>query len=269
MKVLFWNTKNNLQINKILTSLIIENNIDIVVLAEYSDDIDTLLSEISTQGKNMRSFFTSGCKRIKMIGAIENVQPAWQGAHSSIQIVNDKYILCGVHLISKVTSDNDEQRKIRIQRIVQEILKTEKEIGSDFSIIVGDFNLEPYEYGMVGAPYFHSIPIYKEAVRKFREVSEEKYYMFYNPMWNFFGDFKKPYGTHYYNQGTNCTYWSILDQVIIRPSIRKSFVDKSLKIVTKTQKYRLLDNNGHPNINISDHLPIIFEIKENYDEKQI
>lgn len=258
-----------MQINKILTNLIIENDIDIAVLAEYSDDINKLLTEISAQSKNMQSFFTSGCKRIKMIGSIENVQPAWQGSHSSIQIVNDKFILCGVHLISKVTSDNNEQRQIRIQRIIEEIQKSEKAIGSDFSIIVGDFNLEPYELGMVGAPYFHSIPIYEESTRKFREVAEEKYYMFYNPMWNFLGDFKKPYGTYYYNQGTACTYWSILDQVIIRPSVREKFIDESLKIITETQQYNLLDSHGHPNQNISDHLPIIFEIKENYDGKQI
>lgn len=267
MKVLFWNTRNNSQINAILTSLIIENDIDIVVIAEYTDDIEKLLGQALKQGKNMQQYFTSGCERIKMIGLIENVQPAWQGAHSSIQIINDKYIFCGVHLISKVTSDNDEQRKIRIQRIVNEIISVEKEIGSDCSIIVGDFNLEPYALGMVGAPYFHGIPIYEESLRKFREVSEEKYYMFYNPMWNFMGDFKKPYGTYYYSQGTECTYWSILDQVIIRPSIREDFVDKSLRIITKTQQYNLLDDKGHPNKSISDHLPIIFEIKESYNGK--
>jgi exonuclease III len=266
LKVLFWNTKNNSQINKILSSLIIENDIDIVVLAEYIDNINKLLSQVSSQGKNMQQYFTSGCKRIMMLGTIKNVQPAWQETHSSIQIVNNKYILCGVHLISKVSPDNDETRKIRIQRIVQEIINAEKEIGSEHSIIVGDFNVDPYDIGMVGAPYFHSVPIYEESLRKVRQVAEENYYMFYNPMWNFMGDFKKPYGTYYYSQGSTCTYWSILDQVIIRPSVRDSFIDNSLSIITKTKQYNLLDDSGHPNKNISDHLPIVFEIEENYDD---
>ena len=37
---------------------------------------------------------------------------------------------------------------------------------------------------------------------------------------------------------------------------------ESLKILTETETRYLLDNNGHPDRSISDHLPIIFEIME-------
>lgn len=77
------------------------------------------------------------------------------------------------------------------------------------------------------------------------------------------GDFSCPYGTYYNNNGgTTATYWNIFDQVIIRPAIRKRFNDKNLKILTSVSGRSLLDANGHPDINISDHLPIMFEIKE-------
>ena len=56
--------------------------------------------------------------------------------------------------------------------------------------------------------------------------------------------------------------WNLYDQVIIRPALRERFVDDSLKIVTETQSKYLLDSNGHPDKVISDHLSIIFEIKE-------
>ena len=40
MKVLFWNTHNNININTILGEIIIENSVDIIALAEYSANID-------------------------------------------------------------------------------------------------------------------------------------------------------------------------------------------------------------------------------------
>ena len=87
--------------------------------------------------------------------------------------------------------------------------------------------------------------------------------MFYNPMWRFLGDEKTPYGTYYHNNNNTInTYWNIYDQVIIRPQLKKRFVDESLKIITETKSKYLLDAKGHPDKSISDHLPIIFEIQE-------
>ena len=82
-------------------------------------------------------------------------------------------------------------------------------------------------------------------------------------MWRFLGDETHPYGTYYHNNNSTInTYWNLYDQVIIRPALRERFVDASLKIITETQTQYLLDNKGHPDKNISDHLPIIFEIQE-------
>ena len=87
--------------------------------------------------------------------------------------------------------------------------------------------------------------------------------MFYNPMWNLFGDFSYPPGTHYHNGSEPInSFWNIYDQVMIRPGMKKCFVEKSLKIITDMQKYSLVDKLKHPRKDISDHLPIVFEIKE-------
>lgn len=87
--------------------------------------------------------------------------------------------------------------------------------------------------------------------------------MFYNPMWNLFGDFSYPPGTYYHNGSEPVnSFWNIYDQVMIRPGMKKCFVEKSLKIITDMQKYSLVDKLKHPRKDISDHLPIVFEIKE-------
>jgi len=50
--------------------------------------------------------------------------------------------------------------------------------------------------------------------------------------------------------------------VIVRPRLRSNFVDKELKIITKTQTVSLVTQNQHPNKEISDHLPIVFQLME-------
>ena len=70
-------------------------------------------------------------------------------------------------------------------------------------------------------------------------------------------------GTYYHNGSEpSNSFWNIYDQVMIRPSMRKWFVDNSLKILVKIQEYSLVDKFRHPRKDISDHLPIVFEIKE-------
>lgn len=77
------------------------------------------------------------------------------------------------------------------------------------------------------------------------------------------GDFSFPPGTYYYagNEVEN-SFWNIYDQVMIRPCLRERFADNELKILCETKNGTLIDANNHPDKRISDHLPIIFEIKE-------
>ena len=48
MRYLFWNTHRNEQINPVLCDLIVENGISVVVLAEYSADINDLIEILRT-----------------------------------------------------------------------------------------------------------------------------------------------------------------------------------------------------------------------------
>ena len=263
MKILFWNTHKNENINQILSELIVENNASIVVLAEYTADSTDLITRVSNLGKRMFWYITTGCDRISILGSIDNVEAGRQTPHTSMQIINGKDILCGVHLQSQAYPDHEDRRKITINRLITDIRSLEEELGTENTIIVGDFNINPYDNSCVGAPYLHSLPVYADTVRKKRTVAGEEFYMFYNPMWNLFGDFKSPHGTYYYSgSNTNNTFWNIYDQVIMRPELRERFVDDSLRIIAKTSTESLLDENGHPNDRFSDHLPIIFEIRE-------
>ena len=263
MKVLFWNTHKNKNVNSTICELITENNISIVVLAEYVANVDDLLSALTLQFGISMQRYSSCCERITIIGAVNDVEMRFDCDHSTIHIINGKDILCCTHLNSKIYSDHEAQREILIEQLMREVCAIEKDIDSQNTIVVGDFNINPYDSSCIDARYFHSLPVYEETKRKTRKVAGNEYAMFYNPMWRFLGDSAEPYGTYYHNNsGSINTYWNLYDQVIIRPALRERFIDDSLRIVTETQSKYLLDSNGHPDKTISDHLPIIFEIKE-------
>ena len=88
-------------------------------------------------------------------------------------------------------------------------------------------------------------------------------------MRNLLGVFSFPPGTYYYsgNEVEN-SFWNVYDQVMIRPCLRGLFVDDELKILCETKKRKLIDANNHPDKKISDHLPIVFEIMEDYNGVQ-
>lgn len=270
MKILFWNTANSENINMFIKELVFENNISIIVLAEYKDDAKGLIDELELGGKRMKECITIGCNRLKIIASLNNIEPGRQSDYASMQIIGNTYILCGIHLPSQIYGGNEEMRNIVINQIVTDICDTERELCTENTIVVGDFNINPYDIGCTGAQFFHGLPVYEDTKRKSRKVAGQEFYMFYNPMWNFLGDFESPCGTYYYNGSkANNTYWNLYDQVIIRPALRNQFVDKSLKIITEVNAKSLVNDNGHPNKKISDHLPIMFEIKEDYDGKKI
>lgn len=267
MKVLFWNTHNNPKINTILNDLIVENNISIVVLAEYNADIKNLIDILKDKGLKMQQFVTIGCERIVIIGKTIKVEPGVQTDYLSMQILKDKLLLCCIHLNSQIYADNENQREILIGRIIREIRLMEKKLDTEKTVVVGDFNINPYDKDCIDARYFHGLPIYNETIKRSRTIMGEEFFMFYNPMWNLLGDSKEPYGTYYYSGSkTVNTYWNMYDQVMVRPALRERFIDESLKILTETENTYLTNSKGHPDKNISDHLPIMFEIREdNYE----
>lgn len=91
--------------------------------------------------------------------------------------------LC-VHLNSQIYSDHVSRREIVIEQIINDILKLENGLNTTNTIIVGDFNINPYDNSCVNARYFHGIPIYEDAMRESRNIAGKEFRMFYNPRFN-------------------------------------------------------------------------------------
>jgi hypothetical protein len=138
----------------------------------------------------------------------------------------------------------------------------EKEIGHSRTILVGDLNMNPFDRGLAGTIGLQAVMSQEVAKGENREINEEKYPYFYNPMWSLFGDLTPgPPGTYYYDKRERYLryYWHMFDQVLIRPSLLDRFSSGDLKILTSIGNLSLMSpTNGRPSL--SDHLPIFFKL---------
>lgn len=265
MNWLFWNTNRKTNINSVLKKMIVALSCDVIALAEYHDNINILLKELHNKKNNYYYIDKIACDKIDIITKLKpsSIVHLTESEHYTIKRFPHKnldgLIAAFVHFPSKL------RRGLTDLSIVGSRLKNDVEIienthKTDNTILVGDFNMNPFDEGMLGAGYIHSVPSMRVAKRISRKVDRVEYKMFYNPMWNLFGDIAEPSGTYYYGSSGHITYfWHIFDQVIIRPSLQNSFNPKKLKIIDKFNEISLVNENGQPSI--SDHLPIYFEIE--------
>ena len=263
MKILFWNTYKNTLINSYIASLINDNDIDIVILAEYRANVEELYRLIRKKGKVLNQYVTFGCTRVTILGLYEDVEPSIQDKYYSIQIIKGKLILCGVHLPSDLHGNRERERSSIIRRIINDVQYEEKKISAQNTIIVGDFNEMPYGNGCLSADALHGLPVFDVSSNRTRRVLGSDYSKYYNPMWNFFGDFSYPPGTYYRNDSSLYSpIWYIFDQFIFGQDIIPCINKKELKIITRCSYGSLSDKKGHPDKKISDHFPIMCEILE-------
>lgn len=181
----------------------------------------------------------------------------------------EEVLFCGIHFPSKLEYDGVTQDKIA-SRYVSWISDIEKVRTTLRTIIVGDFNMNPFELGMISPFSFNatlSEEIAKKGSRTFHYGSE---YYFYNPMWSFMGDtdcntgVKKLPGSYFFpfTGDVSITYWNVFENVILRPDVINNIDLQSIKILTSRSGHQFA--NGAFQIDkdkYSDHLPLIFNLK--------
>jgi hypothetical protein len=150
--------------------------------------------------------------------------------------------------------------------LIQHIRHVEEQNGHKRTIIVGDFNMNPFENGIMNANGLHSIMDRDIAKTGSREVLGAEYEFFYNPMWFFFGDLGRGgvNGTHYYNTSTYLNhFWNMYDQVLVRPDLINNFDDNNLFIIENINGVSLtkvVRSTLRIDDEISDHLPLKFKL---------
>ena len=145
--------------------------------------------------------------------------------------------------------------------MANDIRRVEDEIGNYHTLLVGDFNMNPFDSGMVAAQHFHAVMTKLQARGERRTVQAEQYRYFYNPMWGNFGDRTDgPAGTYYLSSSKPIQYfWNIYDQVLLRPALMDHLTE--LEVLTHDGVEPLVTSGGLPQKNGgSDHLPLLFRL---------
>ncbi len=264
MKLLFWNINNKSLTNEV-AELILESNCDICAFAEMGDETYKGIINNLQESNNIDCYPypTPGCDRIKIIiaGQVDEISLLNQHKYYSLIKVRKnehEFILGFVHFPSKFHHSLDELRRAS-ETLCDQIIFEEKMHSIADSIIIGDFNVDPFEMPMVsfsgmGATNGLACSNREEVTR-----GGEKTRLFYNPMWTLYSLYKDRPGTHRYSRlGEDVVSWHFLDQVVIRPTLIDNFQLESLKMVKGTENYNYLNNNQTPVM--SDHLPLSCEL---------
>lgn len=269
MRFLFWNIcKKN--ILKEIVSLVIFKDIDVLLIAEFPPNInpEELRNELLCKGvifdyitpyspKDKVRIYTRFRKDF-----ITNIQDEAGVSAKTIYspILKSNIILITCHLPSKINKSDAIQSEISSD-ISDFILRIENRFNMQYTVVCGDFNMNPFDEGLIKAKGFHAIMNKKIALKGKRKINDKDYRFFYNPMWSFLGNGIVS-GTMYYNSSDHINYfWHIYDQVLLRPELIPYFDDKELEIVVNIGDINLLSNAGIVDKKYSDHLPIIFTLK--------
>lgn len=202
------------------------------MLAEFEGNPTRLLPVLNKDG--FQYFFNetgeSICNKIRIFSKFQhNLFSKLQEKHRyTIRHLKlpgmDDILLAVVHFPSKINFA-DKSQEVESERLARFIENAEEIVGHSRTILVGDLNMNPFEYGMVKTTGLHSVMSRQIAQKESRTVQGEDYKYFYNPMWNFLGDFA-PFaaGTHYYHSSEHISYfWNMFDQVLVRPGIVECF----------------------------------------------
>lgn len=268
IKFLFWNLYQKNLIDP-LVQLIFENDIDVVALVEMKKlDVDALIYQLKIKSQNWVKI--SICPSTDIIVLCKNRVNinvfVEEKNYCTYKIKNDDdlYLLNVVHLKSSMYCEESarDQRAINISNILR---RREEDFFKDSeykSVIVGDFNLQPYSNGILSAHGFNATMSKHIAQKIKRKVDGENKFFYYNPIWKLMGDNKDVQGTYYSStdQQDKSIYWYSFDQLLIRPFFIERFNWDNFEIIENTQNHNFINNNKIYKSKYSDHLPIKFEI---------
>jgi len=249
---LFWNVKRRFPV-EVLEALLSEWQVDVLLLAEAPLSVPDSLSGLLRSDGRVPTALT--------LYSHLSLSPIRESSHWTMRrwaSRQGEILLVATHLPSRLHF-SEADRAMEAAHFARVIRDLEVELGHTQTIVVGDFNMNPFEPGMVGAEGLHAISSQYVAVSGSRTVQGREYPFFFNPMWGHFGE----HGTYFYRKAIPiCYFWNIFDQVLLRPSLLPFWLPDELRILTGVGDITFVDSVGRPtSSHFSDHLPILFRLE--------
>lgn len=187
-----------------------------------------------------------------------------------VEVDTEATLVASVHLASRRGGVQDELSQLTVaSRYKTFVAQAGGRPLSDFGqriAVVGDFNMNPFDAGMVQPAGFFALNNRSE-VRPTREAQFVPELMFYNPCWALLSDIDpldneqtRVSGTHYYTGApSKKLYWHLYDQVIVSKSLTDRLVANELHIGTYPPLLAYVKSRSGL-VNYSDHLPLYFTL---------
>ncbi|GIP08204.1 hypothetical protein J1TS5_03740 [Paenibacillus macerans] len=269
LQILFWNIKRK-DLSKEIHALIKEHRCpELIVLSETTQRSRKEISNIlMSQGYISRTPI-NGNVRVAIFdkldsSAIKYLRQDQRFTSIVYDINNQKFMIVGIHLDSPVSYPDVTDRYVRAADYSIIIEQMEKTWEIKKTLLIGDFNMNPFDKGMVSELSFKATHCKQTAKR---ETGNKRY--FFNPSWKLFSndltqDNRQPPGTIHYvphNKDTYVDYWHVFDQVLIRSELISS-LSNSFEVITNIGSINLLNQDLVPDRELySDHLPIKYQIE--------
>jgi len=264
-KFLFWNI-NRKPLAGLVAELAEIHRVDVIILAECIMTPGTLLRALNRDDPVFH-FPEARSRRLAILTRFprEFLEECFHDERVSIRRLTlprrMPILLAATHLPSK-PHWNAASLAVECSELAKNIENEEQVAGHRRTILVGDFNLNPFDEGLAGG--LSSVMSRRVASRTTRTVQGREYRFFYNPMWNHFGDASsETAGSYYYNAAQHVNhYWNIFDQVLLRPELAEYFDPAQVSIIKRIGSRSLVRQDGRPDRDSgSDHLPLLFAVE--------
>ena len=265
---LFWNINGN-DLSRVVAELCEEKDVDVLVLAEATPHQAAILVNLNSICSRRYSYPPNLSPRLLFFTRFphDSFESTYDTNTLAIRHVKHpmgvRFNLAGVHLPSKLGYESTEQAMFST-RVSSEILDNLNGSAHYPTIVIGDFNMNPFELGLVSSEGFHAVMDRRVARKVARVVQGAERQFFYNPMWGIMGDTSDgPPGTYYYPGSTPVTYfWNTYDQVLVSHDLVDDIPADGIHVIDEFLDYQLRSPDGTPNAEqFSDHFPLFCKIE--------
>lgn len=262
LNILFWNLRGN-AIEDYVIECIVENDVDIAIFSEFGGiDFNKIENSLGKMYMRVNGVMddTKVSAMAKVNICISSVQQEKRYNVYKIETVLNKYLLAGAHLEDRRNYETND-RINTIQHLIADIEKTEDIFTCDNTIVIGDFNANPYDEEVLSYYAFNAV-LFKKVIDKneFTKWNGEKRKRFYNPILHYISEDTEMYGSFYFDSKFKTSYWWCLDQVLVRKGLVNNVIN--MQYLKNVGSRDLLKKTKIPNDKISDHLPLLVKLKE-------
>lgn len=266
MRIVFWNV-NHVDLTGLVCLLAKTTDADVIVLNENTVPsqmtLKALHKEVSTEffvpRTNSEKRFHCFCRNQAL--DLSEVHSGFRISVRRLNVSATPTLLALVHGVDIQNYDTEERQSFA-QSLATELQFAKQNWSTNRLIVMGDFNMNPFDRGMNLAAGLNAMMTKACASVATRRYLGKDYDLYYNPMWSYLGDLSDgPAGTIYDTSRRGPYGWSMLDQVILSHSVLGLF--GRVEIITTVGANSLLDANGHPDSDsASNHLPVMLELRE-------